>query len=97
ASNKEAAALKLLLDVAAHQEEESAVRGAALRALAGRDAPGTIELACLALAHGDATLIEDAYAALFTLKRTRRAEMREASKMCAPRAAAILNTVTSDE
>lgn len=96
ASNKEAAALKLLLDVAGNTEEESTVRGAALRALAQQDAPGTIELACLALAHGDANPIEDAYAALLTLKRTRRAEMREAGKRCAPRAAAILNTVMSD-
>jgi HEAT repeat protein len=97
ASNREAAALKLLLDVAGDQEEESTVRGAALCALAQLDAPETIELACQALSHGDATLIEDAYAALLTLKRTRRAEMRAARESCAPRAAAILNTVISDE
>ena len=98
ASSKEASALKLLLEMAGEKEEESAVRGAALRALASQNAPEAIELACLALSHGDATLIEDAYAALLTLKQARRtAEMREASKTCAPRSAAIINTVTSDE
>lgn len=97
AANKEAASLKLLLNLAGDQEEEMTVRGAALRALAERNAPETIELACLALSHGDATLIEDAYAALLTLKRTRRAELLETVKSCAPRAAAILNTLMSDE
>jgi HEAT repeat protein len=97
ASINEAAALRLLLDVAGDEEEESTVRGAALLALAHHNAPQTIELACLALSHGDATLVEDAYAALVTVERARRAEMREASKVCAPRAAAILNSVTSDK
>jgi HEAT repeat protein len=96
ASSKEATALKLLLEVAGDEEEESAVRGAALRALAEMDADEAIALVCLALSHGDATLVEDAYAALLTLKRKRRAEMREAGKLCPPRAAAIINTVTSD-
>jgi HEAT repeat protein len=99
ASNKEARALKLLLEMAGEKEEESAVRGAALRALAETSAPEAIEMACLALSQGDATLVEDAYAALLTLKQAKRAaqKMREASKTCAPRAAAIINTVLSDE
>jgi HEAT repeat protein len=98
ASSKEASAERLLLELAGEKEEESAVRGAALRAAAFRDAPGAIEMACLALSHGEATLIEDAYAALLTLKQAGRTnDLREASGTCPPRAAAIINTVISDE
>ncbi|HEX8649562.1 MAG TPA: HEAT repeat domain-containing protein [Pyrinomonadaceae bacterium] len=99
ASSKEASAQRLLLEMAGEKEEEPAVRGAALRALADHHAPETIGLVCLALSRGDATLTEDAYAALLTLKpsgRTRE-EMRTVSKTCPPRVAAIINTVTTDE
>jgi HEAT repeat protein len=99
ASSKEASARRLLLEMAGVKEEESAVRGAALRALADQRAPETIGLACLALSGGDATLIEDAYAALLALKPSGRTqeEMRAVSKTCPPRAAAIINTVAGDE
>ncbi|MBC7911534.1 MAG: hypothetical protein H7Y30_13585, partial [Pyrinomonadaceae bacterium] len=94
---KDAASLKLLLDAAVNRAEEAAVRGAALRALAERDAQETLELACHALRDPEAMLYEDAYAALKTIARTRRAEMQKATKHCAPRAANILKTVMSDE
>ena len=96
ASSEEASALKLLIEVAAGEKEETAVRGAALRALAHRDAPETIELASLAIREADATLVEDAYEALLVLKQTRRTQMRQATKACAPRAAAIINAVIGD-
>lgn len=97
ASITEPAAHKLLRHVAGNQTEEAAVRGAALRALAKRDAPETIELSCLALQGSDTTLFEDAYAALLAAARTRRAEMQRTRATCAPRAANIINFILSDE
>jgi HEAT repeat protein len=95
ASLDERAARRLLLDAASN--EEPPVRGAALRALAERDAPDGIGLACRAIGEADATLLEDAYAALRIFKRAHRTEMVEASKTCAPRAATVVSFVLEHE
>jgi HEAT repeat protein len=97
ASLREPSAIKLLLDAAAEMGEEPAVRGAALRALAKRDVPETIELACQAINAADATLIEDAYAALYLLRRTRRALLRKTLKTCPPRAASVIAFILNGE
>lgn len=97
AAATEPTSLKLLLEVAGNQSEKATVRGAAMRALARRDAKQTIPLLCLALSDADATLIEDAYAALLILLPTRRAEIQQVRQSCAPRAANIINFLLSDE
>lgn len=100
AACNESSAHKLLLDVAANENEQEAVRGASLRALAPLDAARTIALACSLISTGDAALTEDAYAALHSLRRTHRNLMDETARTCAPRAATVLNfitTVKSDE
>ncbi len=93
----EAGALKLLLDAAANESETAAVRGAALRALAARDAPQALPLACLALTKGDAALVEDAFAALLILKRTHRKQLLDARASYPPRAATIIGFVLAEE
>ncbi len=95
------AAHKLLLDTTQNEEEEAAVRGAALCALAERTAPETIELACRLISLGDPTLTEDAYAALQALRPTREDDLRQTTINCPPRAASVINfildkAVTSD-
>jgi HEAT repeat protein len=100
AACNESSAHKLLMDVAANEKEQEAVRGASLRALAPLDAPRAIALACHLISTGDAALTEDAYAALHSLQRTHRSLMDETALTCAPRAASVINfitTVTSDE
>lgn len=96
----ESSAHKLLLVAVSDEKEEQMVRGAALRALAHLDAPRTIELACKLIAAGEAALNEDAYAALRFLQQTQNKLLEDAARTCAPRAANIINfitTVTSDE
>ncbi len=88
-------ALRLLLDAAS--KEETPVRRAALRALAARHAPETVALACRAIAESDAALIEDAYAALLPWKSARPDELRAAQQTCAPRAAAIIAFILSED
>ncbi|HEY0322297.1 MAG TPA: HEAT repeat domain-containing protein [Pyrinomonadaceae bacterium] len=96
----ESSAHKLLLEVASNEKEQEAVRGAALRALASLDAQRTITLSCRLISNGDAALTEDAYAALHSLQRTHRNLMEETALTCAPRAASVINfltTVTGDK
>jgi HEAT repeat protein len=94
AASGEAAAQRLLRQTAANEKEDSAVRGAALRALAHHRSPETIELVCSsAISGGDPTLVEDAYAALVWLKRTHRAQLRKVSRTCAPRSASVINFI----
>ncbi|HEV7843002.1 MAG TPA: HEAT repeat domain-containing protein, partial [Pyrinomonadaceae bacterium] len=96
----ESSAHKLLLDAASNEKEQEAVRGAALRALAGLDAPGTIKLSCHLISTGDASLTEDAYEALRSLQRTHGNLLEETARTCAPRASSIINfirTATTDE
>jgi HEAT repeat protein len=96
----ETSAHKLLLDVASDEKEQESVRGAALRALAPLDAQRAVALSCHLIDAGDAALTEDAYAALSSLERTHRNLMEETAQTCAPRAASVINfitTVTSDE
>ncbi len=97
AVNQAAASHRLLLSVAGDASEQAAVRGAALIALARRDAPEAIKLACRALSGADAMLYESAYAALSLLARTRRAEIQKAGSTCAPRAVNVINFILSDE
>lgn len=92
----EAAAHKLLSDVASNEKEEEPVRGAALRALASIDARRAIELACRLIYGHDPTLTEDAYAALHSLKRTHRNLLEETTRACAPRAASIINFLLTE-
>ena len=96
----ESSAHKLLLDIASDEGEHETVRGAALRALAPLDAERAVALSCQLISTGDAALIEDAYAALQSLGRTHTKLLEETARTCAPRAAAIINfitTATSDE
>lgn len=95
AACRERPAARLLADAALH--EAAPVRGAALRALAERDAPEAITLACRAIGEADSALIEDAYAALLRLKRTRPDELRAVQHTCVPRAAAIIAFVLSED
>jgi HEAT repeat protein len=91
----EPSAQKLLLDSASNEKEEPSVRGAALRALARRDAASTIRLACKLISVGEAALTEDAYAALSFLQQTHRNLMKKAAQTCSPRAASIINFLTT--
>jgi HEAT repeat protein len=91
----ESSAHKLLLDVASNEKEHETVRGAALRALAALDAPRAIRLACEVISTGDATLTEDAYASLRSSARAHRALLEETAPTCAPRAASIINFITT--
>ncbi|MGI8655517.1 MAG: HEAT repeat domain-containing protein [Pyrinomonadaceae bacterium] len=93
----EAGALKLLLDAAANESETATVRGAALRALARRNATQALPLACLALAKADASLVEDAFAALLFLKPTHRKQLLDARSSYSPRAATIIDFVLAEE
>jgi HEAT repeat protein len=95
ASCNESSAHKLLLDAASNEKEQESVRGAALRALAPLDAPRAIALSCHLINSGDAALTEDAYAALGSLERTHRDLMEETARACAPRAAAVINFITT--
>ncbi len=90
-------ALKLLLDAAANESETATVRGAALRALARRNATQALPLACLALAKADAALVEDAFASLLFLKRAHRKQLLDARASYSPRAAAIIDFVLAEE
>jgi HEAT repeat protein len=96
----ESSAHKLLLDAASDEKEQESVRGASLRALAPLDAERAVSLSCRLIDAGDAALTEDAYAALSSLERTHRKLLEETAHACAPRAASVINfitTVTSDE
>jgi HEAT repeat protein len=100
ANCNELSAHKLLLDTASDEKEQEAVRGAALRALAPLDAAHAVALSCQLISAGDLALTEDAYAALNSLQHTHRDLLEETAKTCAPRAATIIDfitTVTSDE
>jgi HEAT repeat protein len=96
----EQSAYRLLLHVAADEQEMEAVRGAALRAVAPVDAESAVALSCHLISTRDALLTEDAYAALASLKRTHRELLEETARTCDPRAASVINfitTVMSDE
>lgn len=98
ASSNEARAINLLQDVAANPKEAAAVRGAALRALALRGAEETIRHSCVAISEcGDATLVEDAFAALVIIKPLHQTPMRQFMKVCAPRAASVINFILENE
>ena len=92
----EASAERLLLDSAENSAETTAVRGAALRALATRGAAETLPLACLALTETNATLAEDAFASLSILSRTHHAELREMRSSCTPRAASVIDFILAE-
>ncbi len=94
---RDAASLRILLGVAADAKEQAAVRGSALNALARRDVPETIGLACNALGESDPVIFESAYTALSMLAHTRRARLRQVTANCAPRAANVINFILSDE
>jgi hypothetical protein len=91
----ESSARRLLLATVSDEREHESVRGAGLRTLASVDAANTIALSCHLLSTSDASLIEDAYAALLRLERTHGALMKETERTCAPRAAAIINFITT--
>jgi HEAT repeat protein len=93
----EAGALKLLLDAAANESETATVRGAALCALARRNATQALPLACLALSKADASLVEDAFASLLFLKPTHRKQLLDARASYSPRAATIIDFVLAEE
>ncbi|HEV2707460.1 MAG TPA: HEAT repeat domain-containing protein [Pyrinomonadaceae bacterium] len=87
-ASTERPASRLLSEAAVN--EEPAVRGAALRALAERGAAEAVTFACRAVGETDSALIEDAYAALRLCKRTCPEALDAARHTCAPRAAAII-------
>jgi HEAT repeat protein len=93
AACNESSAHKLLLDTASDEKEQEAVRGAAIRALASIDAPRTIALSCRLISN--AALIEDAYAALSSLHRMHRNLLEETARTCDPRAASVINFITT--
>jgi hypothetical protein len=95
AACNESSSHKLLLDTASDEQEQEAVRGAALRALASIDAPRTIAIACHLISSGETALVEDAYAALNSLQRTHGNLMEETARACAPRAASVINFITT--
>lgn len=94
---RDAASQRLLLSVARDEAEAAAVRGAALIALARRDAAKASKLACRALRDTDPLLYESAYTALSLLARTRRAELKKISSTCAPRAANVIDFILSNQ
>jgi HEAT repeat protein len=85
-----------LLRAATDQSRNSAVRGAAIRALAVRGHSRAAQLACDAVGAAEATLVEEGFEALRLISVSNRKALRGIVDSCPPRAASVIRFILEE-